>query len=234
MADGEQIDGGEHQEGNPSGGSDFTRHDAIPETYFDAQTGYKFEDIGKALTESESLRTTAAERAKDIPESADGYKIELPQDFQMPGGYRLEVDPKDPLVAGIRAFAAEKKLTQTEVNGLAAIYLKNQADQIAAQNAFDAEQTKQLGANAQQRRDAAKAWIGKTATPSQAQVLNVLLDYKDGVEFIESIIGQLKGVEMRGGSGGEQPDNQNAKLAEQAGKPGGGMAMLRAANAAKN
>jgi len=220
----------------PAGGSAgaVTRPDYIPETIWDSEKNAPKIDLAATLTEAETLKASAAERAALIPEKPDDYKFELPSDFELPGGYKWQADAKDPIVAGFRELATELKLTQPEVQRLVKFEATRQAQQLKAQNDFDAEQTKQLGANAEARRTAAQTWMAKAATPAQAQVLTALLDYKDGVEFIESVIAKLNGVELRGGSGDEGKESPNKELAENAGKPGAGMAFLRAANQSKN
>lgn len=209
------------------------RPDSIPETFWDGEKNTpKFDDIGAALTERETLRTAAEERAKQIPAKPEDYKFDLTDDFQMPEGFRWKADAKEPIVAAFQTFAVENKLTQPEVTGLVKIFAANQVEQIKAQQAFDAEQTKQLGDKAADRRAAAKRVIAANFKGSQAELLGSLLTFKDGVELVEALQAKLSGVEARGGSGDSKPENLNADLSEQIGKVPMGRKLLDMANGA--
>jgi hypothetical protein len=236
MAD-EPAPGGEGNPAPDNTGTAISRHDAIPENYFDGETkSYKFEDIGAALSERDTLKATFDERAKLIPEKPDDYKFDLPQDFKLPDGYKWEARPDDPLVKGMREIAVKHKLTTAEVADITALYASTQAQSIQSQGAFAAEQTKLLGENATGRRKAAGEWLGRVFgnNPAQKAMLESMLDYAPGVEAIETLIAQAGGPQARGTPGGDGPSNRNKELAEKAGKPGGGMALLREANRAQN
>lgn len=227
MADGEQI-----QDGQGSGDAPVvTRPEYVPETIWDSEKNAPKIDLAATLTEYDTLKASTAERAKLIPASPDEYKFDLPEGFELPAGYTWKADPKDPVVAGFRELATELKMTQPEVQRLVAFEAKRQVEGMKAQQDFDAEQTKQLGANADQRRTAAKTWLNATVTPAQAQVLSTLLDYKDGVEALETVMAKAGGINPRGDAGDGTPINKNAEAAELVGKPGGAMALLRQGNA---
>lgn len=196
----------------------FERHAAIPETFV-KDGAYDFDGIGATLTEANTLKTAAAERAALIPANPDDYKFDLPEGFELPEGRRWSADPNDPVVSGFRTLATELKLTQPEVQKLVAFEAKRQAEEIKAQAAFDAEQTKALGANAEQRRSAARDWLKTVTNPEQAKLLETVLGYALGVEALESIIDKSKHV-TRGNGGDGGKDDKNVALAEKIGQPG--------------
>ena len=223
--------GGDNQQQPDNGGAAFERHQAIPETFVKDGKEYDYEAIGGALTEAQTLKAAADERAKLIPAKAEDYQFAVPKDFKLPEGYKWTADANDPTVAGFRTLASELKLTQPEVEKLVAFEATRQANEITAQKAFDAEQTKALGANAEQRRKAASDWIdGVVKNKEAAAVVKTMLTYALGVEGIESIIDGSK-VAPRGGAGAdEQGDGKKAALKDQVGKPGGASAILREAH----
>lgn len=215
----------------PASGA-ITRPDSIPETFWDTdKNSAKFDDIGAALTERETLKTAADARAKLIPAKPDDYKFDLPEGFKMPDGYQWSADAKEPLVAGFRTLAAELSLTQPEVQKLVAFEATRQANEITGRKAFEAEQTKALGANADQRRQAAGDWIdAKVTDPGRAKVLKTMLTYAQGVEAIEDLISNAN-VGTRGNAGdSKEGDAKTAALIDNIGKPGGAMKLLRARN----
>jgi hypothetical protein len=216
--------------GGSEGAAAVERHQAIPENYFKAESGYDYDAIGSALGEAATLKAAAEDRAKQIPAKPDDYKFELPRGFELPGGYKWEANPTDPVVAGFRTLASDLKLTQPEVQKLVAFEATRQANEIKAQGAFDAEQTKALGANAEQRRTDLKGRIAASTTPERAAVLNAMLKYAGGVEALEDIFSKA-GIAPRGNAGDQQHgDAKKAALIEQVGKPGGASAILRAAH----
>lgn len=181
------------------------RPDYIPETIWDGEKNAPKIDLGATLTEYGTLKEQADARAALIPAKPEEYKFDLPADFEMPEGYTWKQDPKDPVIAGFRELATELKLTQPEVQRLATFEAKRQAAEIANQKAFDAEQTKALGENAEARRKAATDWITANTTPERAAVLKTLTHYALGVEAIEDIIAKGVGVTLRGDVPGDQP-----------------------------
>lgn len=205
------------------------RPDYIPETIWDGEKNAPKIDLAAALTERDTLSAAAAERAAKIPAE---YKFDLPKDFELPGGYKWEADPKDPLVVAVKAFAVENKLTQDEVGGLVKMYAGNEAAKIKAQAEFAVEQTKALGEKAGDRRAAVTTFIDglfPKGDPKGA-MLKTMVDFAPGVEAMEALIGKMNGVKMPGNPGAGDPPNQNAELAENIGKVPMGKKLLDMAN----
>jgi hypothetical protein len=226
---------------NPEPGNDapapaavVERPSVIPETMWDGEKNApKWDDLGAAVTERDALKNQQAERAAQIPATPDAYKFELPKDFELPGGYKWEADPKDPLVAGVKEYAAKNKLTQGEVSDLVKLYAGHQAEQIKSLDTFKAEQTKTLGEKAPERRAAVNTFIDSMfgKDDPKGAILKTMTDYAPGVEALEAIIAKAGGINPRGTAGATDQSNPNAKNVELVGQPGGGRRLLDAANA---
>lgn len=183
------------------------RPDYIPETIWDGEKNAPKIDLAATLTEYGTLKTAADARAAGIP--AEGaYKFDLPEGFELPEGFQWKAGADEPLVKAVGEYAKTNNLTQAEVSGLVGVYAASQKAEIANQKAFDADQTKALGENAEGRRKAASDWITANTTPDRAAVLKTMLHYAQGVEAIEDIIAKGVGVTPRGPVSGDPPADQ--------------------------
>lgn len=231
-----QTDGAVDDGGNADAGAVSERPAYIPEAYFDPDTKtVKAEDLTRDLGELPALRelkTAADARAAAIPKDG-AYKFELPADFKLPEGTKFIADPKDPLVVGVRELAKTRGWTQDDVNEVTKMWAGMLAGEHEAMKAADAEQMKALGGGAPDRIKAANTWLSGHLSATQAKALGPALRTKDGVEAVEALIEKFKGVKPVGDLNGGKTPNVNADLAENVGKPGGGMALLRASNEKK-
>lgn len=193
-----------------------SRPDYIPEAIWDGEKNAPKIDLAASLAERDALKSAADERAAKIPASADAYSFDLPGDFEVPDGMKWTADAKDPRVIAVRALAAERQWTQDDVTALSKLQATLDTEELKASRAFEVEQTKALGANAEQRRAAAKVWIDGITDkdPEESKVLTTLLDYAVGVKAIERIIGKAGGVVLTGNSGGDKTvaDPEQKKL----------------------
>jgi hypothetical protein len=203
----------------------------IPETIWDGEKNAPKIDLAADPDRTRSFQDPGRRARREDPGRPDAYSFDLPKDFELPGGYKWEADPKDPLVAGVKEFAATNKLTQDEVGGLVKLYAPpGQPDQGASR--FVQEQTKALGEKATERRAAVNTFIDgmfKKDDPKGA-MLKTMLDYAPGVEAMEALIAKAGGVQPRGNPGGADQPNQNAEMAEQIGKVPMGKKLLDLAN----
>lgn len=208
------------------------RPEYIPETIWDSEKSAPKIDLAASLAERDALKTAADERAAKIPATPDAYSFDLPKDFALPGGYKWEADPKDPLVVAVKAFAVENKLTQDEVGGLVRMYAASEAQKIQSQQAFVAEQTKALGEKAGDRRAAVTTFIDSMFAKGdpKGDMLKTMVDFAPGVEALEAIIAKSNGIKLPGNPGGGDPPNQNAELADKIGKVPMGKALLDLGN----
>lgn len=170
----------------------------LPEAYWDAEKGEaKGEQFAQELSDLQAAKAKLDERSAAVPESAEGYTIELPEDLSIPAGYRLDLE--DPLYLAARQMAHEQGLTQAEFNGLAATYLKAEAAKIAAfQQRISAEKAK-LGADADVRVNAVtQALVGRLG--DAARPLIAMLVSADHVVALEKLL-----------AGGEVPFSQGGR-----------------------
>lgn len=210
-----------------------SRPDYIPETIWDGEKNAPKIDLAATLTEYDTFKTQAAERAALIPAKPEEYKFDLPKGFELPAGKQWLADPNDPMVASFRTLASELKLTQPEVERLVAFEAGRQANELKAQAAFDDAQTKALGSNAEARRADLSGRLDAIfqKDSKESAIFKTLLVYEDGVVGLEKL---FAGVATRGNAGDRTNENKNAENVALVGTPGGGRRLLQAANAPKN
>lgn len=87
----------------------------MPESFWDAEKkSAKGEDFKKHLAQLETFKTEIEAARGTLPDKAEGYKLELPDDVKLPDGY--EPDEKEPKFVGLRQIALEDGLSQKTVN----------------------------------------------------------------------------------------------------------------------
>lgn len=207
----------------------------LAEGLWDAEkSAPKWDDIGAAVTERDALKAQAAERAAKIPATPDAYAFNLPDAVKLPDGFRWEADAKDPLVVATRELAAKNNWTQDEVSDLVGLYAQAEIAKQDSLKAFAAEQTKQLGEKAEVRRTAARTFIDSVFKKDdpQGEMLRTILEYAPGVGAIETLMGKMSGIDLRG-TGNDQQADKNAEMKENIGKPGMGLKLINQANSAK-
>lgn len=81
-----------------SGSSDtgLVRPEGLPDEFWDAASGVKTGDLWTAYQEMKA----AGEAAKaDLPDTPEGYELKVSDAVQVPEGFKVEVDAKDPFFA---------------------------------------------------------------------------------------------------------------------------------------
>lgn len=185
--------GGESQPGN----ADVVRPDALPETYWNAETkSPNYDALGKDLTELGTLREFRAGVEASIPKDGK-YAFDLPKEFKIPEGKTWRPDPNDPLAKLALSVFGEHKLPQAAFTALSTGFAQFQLDLMKEADAevatakvkADAE-TAALGAGAETRRTALKTWMSSKdaagIVSEQAAFLEPLLATKAGVEWLEN------------------------------------------------
>lgn len=185
-----------------------TRPDYLPEAYWDAEKGEaKAGALTEALKKLGELEAAQAERAKLVPEKAEGYEPALPEGFKLPDGIEIQLDTNDPVYAAARAFAKERGFTQAEFSSL----LELNAQRVVAEHrtlsaAVAAERTK-LGENRIARLDAVDSFLKGRLPEAQASALSNMLVTAAQVEAFETLMSSLSGD----GVGGFSQKGQGAK-----------------------
>jgi hypothetical protein len=98
-------------------------------------------------------------RKATVPASPTEYKTDLPANFEMPGGLKVEFNETDPLLIDARNWAHGKGFSQGDFSELVGIYATAKAKEAAFVNTAAAAEVTKLGANGTQRVSAIEAWL---------------------------------------------------------------------------
>ncbi|MBX5001883.1 hypothetical protein HJB72_28585 [Rhizobium lentis] len=165
------------------------RPDYLPESLWDAETGFKADYFNE-------LAATKAERdtlLANVPEKPDGYTVSLPQDFQLPEGFEVPdgesiIDEADPRVAAAREFAHSAQLTQEQFESLIAIGVQADiAEKTSIKEALT-QQREELGARATERVNAVTTWLGAKIGGDLAAALAPMLYTAKQVQAFEKLM----------------------------------------------
>lgn len=183
---------------DPAGGnapSAPVRPDFIPDTFWDAEKGFKTEDFN-------SLVARDAERAAQlaqVPEAADKYDAKLPHDFKLPDGIELPdgesaLDANDPRIAAARDFAHANQFSQTQFESMLAMGINlDLAEQSRITEAVK-EQVEKLGAKGKDRIGAVKTWIAAKLPADQAEAITGMLFTAKQIEGFEALMRLNRGA----------------------------------------
>lgn len=165
------------------------RPEYLPESLWDPEKGFKadyFNDLAATKAERDTLLA-------NVPEKPDGYKVSLPQDFQLPEGFEVPegesvIDENDPRISAVRDFAHANQLTQEQFEGLIAIGA--QADIAEQANVREAltKQREELGAKATERVNAVTTWLGAKIGGDLAGALAPMLYTAKQVQAFEKLM----------------------------------------------
>lgn len=159
----------------------------VPEAAW-GESGLKVDVLGQQFQELSALKAAHDERAKLIPESPDGYKLELPADLKiegMPEGAQITFDEKDPRLAAFRTLAKEAGIDQATFSKLLGIEaMKVAAEERAFQDGLvKAKQT--LGEKADERIAAVRSWAQLAPARLYESVRETFGQSAEAVEFLE-------------------------------------------------
>lgn len=183
------------------------RPQIVPEEFWDAEAGPKFDDIFGQFNELKAFKASRDSELAQVPDDPAGYEIGLPEGFKVPDGYTFELDPDDPIVGPARDFAKKHNLTPDgfkEMVGLLGAYQIAEHEQMQA--AQEAEREK-LGTKAVQRIDAVtrglEARLGKEMAGA---LLPMLFTAKQVQAFEKLIAAQPAGFNAAGREATSKPE----------------------------
>lgn len=184
------------------------RPDGIPDEFWDDTSGLKVGDLAAAYRD---LTTKEAERTADVPGEAEAYDLALPEGFEVPAGYEIEIKADDPLWSGFQTLGKKFGLGKAAFSEFVGEFAKYQlAAQQADVESYVAAKTA-LGANADTRIKAASDWLGANLPKTEAEALGGSLISAEGVKALERIIGLKSGpraAEGAGSTAAQQPESR--------------------------
>lgn len=147
-------------------------------------------------------------RRANLPVDANGYKVELPADFQVPPGSEIKIDTNNPAWADARAWAHRNGISQAEFSALAGVYAGQEARQQAQITAARNAEVAKLGVNASQRIEAVHTWWN-AMTGDDGAVLGQILRMAPTAGTVQS----LERLMQKFSSQGAAPFNQGHREA---------------------
>jgi hypothetical protein len=187
------------------------RPDFIPESLWEDGKGLKGDAVANILKEHGELKAAAEALKADVPESADGYELALPEGFKTPEGMDLELDANDPFFAEARAAAHELGLPKAAFGKLVGLWASEQARNFEASRDTYAAEMGKLGDNARARLTDLDNRILALLPETQARLL---INAKHSAADVEAFEGgaRIAGHVMPGG--GSPPAAPPASIAE--------------------
>lgn len=102
----------------------------IPEAY---RTEDGKADLAKLIERVQAADAEAAERAKGVPETVEGYEIKLADDLRLPDGSPIQIDKDNPLLKEFLQDAHSAGKTQEQVSRELSFFAKELSNVIAGQ-----------------------------------------------------------------------------------------------------
>jgi hypothetical protein len=170
------------------------RPDYLPESYWDAEKGFKSDDFNSLV----AFKAEHDANLAQVPEKADGYKIALPKDFKIEGlelkDGESPIDESDPRISFARDFALSRNMSQSDFESLIALGVQMDVAQDAKlQEALQVEVTA-LGSKGKERVNAITTWIGAKLGGEAAQALAPMLFTAKQIEAFEGLMRLNRGA----------------------------------------
>jgi len=159
--------------------------EGLPDAYWDAATGVKPEAFAK-LAEIEARRA-------EIPETADGYDLSLPDNIVGLDGKPLKVDADDPLAKGLVEIAHKHGLPKSAVSELVQAYAATEVAGARAENERLAAETAKLGAKATERIAATTSTLSAQVGQEAATALMGVLGTAAAFTAVEALLAKVAG-----------------------------------------
>lgn len=206
--------GGDNSAGG-SGGEKPARPDYIPESFWDADKGFKTEDFNGLV----AFKAEHDANLAQVPEKSDGYEVKLPKDFKLPDGYKLPegqespIDVNDPRISHLRDFAHANSMSQSQFEGMVALGAQMDIAEQGRLNEALTEQRAKLGAKATERVSAVTTWLGAKIGGDLAAAVAPMLFTAKQVEAFEAIMRLNRGAVP--GSPGSGRDSGKTEISDE-------------------
>lgn len=219
-------DGGGNAGGEGAGGGAEppVRPDYIPEDWWDAEKGFKTDDFNALV----AFRAEHQSNMAQVPETADGYEVKLPQDFKLPDGFQLPqgqkdiIDANDPRIGVAREYAKANNFSQAQFEGLIALGAQMDIAETQRLQEAAAAQREALGGKAPERINAVTQWLGARIGGDLAGALASMMFTAKQIQAFEAIMrlnrGTVPGVPGAGRDGGKSSlsEEEYSKMSDSA------------------
>lgn len=195
------------------------RPDWLPEKLWDADKGFKQEDVDGLM----AFKAEADSREASRPQKVEDFKAKLPDDFKLPEGVELKegeslIDENDPRIAAAKEFVFARKGTQADFENLVALGVSMDIAERARMAEEVGKEREKLGGRAVERINAVTNWLDAKVGADFGQALHGMMFTARQIEAFEKLmalnIGNVPGVPgaSRDAKGGEISDEEYEKM----------------------
>lgn len=167
------------------------RPDALPETYWDADTNAIKPEAFSRLAELEAADEA---RRAGVPESADKYELKIDESVVGLDGKPVEFDPTDPLAAAVLPVLHELGIPQEGVSKLLTAFAAQEIEAAKAQQAYVASEQQKLGAEHAKRTAALHATVTAQVGQQAAEAIRLSMGSAAAVEALEQLVSKVTGA----------------------------------------
>jgi hypothetical protein len=167
------------------------RPDALPETYWDADTNAIKPEAFSRLAELEAADVA---RREGLPETADKYELKLGEDIVGLDGKPVQFDPTDPLAQAVLPVLHECGVPQAGVEKLLAAFTKLEVEAAKAEQAHVVAEQAKLGSEHVKRTGAIHSSLVAAVGADAANALRQSTRSADAVIALEALVSKLTGA----------------------------------------
>jgi hypothetical protein len=177
--------------------------------------------VGKFQVSEAELETMLARQSQDdlrkatLPQTPDGYKLELSEGATLPGGAKFEFRTDDPALLAAKNWAHARGLDQATFSEALTLYASHEAQKNSEILAAQAREIAKVGPNAPQRVDSVFNFVRSQMGDADAKMIMRTMVSDAQIRFYEKMITRFTNQ----GSGsfsrrGNEPDKTGISDAE--------------------
>lgn len=178
------------------------RPEGLPDDYWDAEKGVKFDALLPQLKSYSDYRAS-------VPTKAEDLDFALPKDIDPDNPNTVyEIDKNDPLVGEVTKVALEHGIPKQAVAALTTVYARQQIEAAKATKAALHAEEKKLGDKFMERVNGAMTYVAGVVGKERAERFRNTWVTAEQVEIIEALAKHAAGPN---GASGADPANPNAE-----------------------